>query len=111
MPTLHDTAYPRVKSTVTDKELQEVYTPTPDDVAFAERVTRLPATKVGLLVLLKTFQRLGYFLPFAQIPRQIVTHVSACLGLGEIPEGMETYDTPPDPLSPPSPDSRLSSGY
>jgi hypothetical protein len=94
MPTLHDTAYPRLKSTVTDKELQEVYTPTPDDVAFAERVTRLPATKVGLLVLLKTFQRLGYFLPFAQIPRQIVTHVSMCLGMSEIPSGIDTYDTP-----------------
>ena len=34
---LHDTAYPRFKSTLTDKDLQEVYTPTPDDVAFAER--------------------------------------------------------------------------
>jgi len=80
MPTLHDTAYPRFKNTITDKDLQEVYTPTPDDVGFAERATRIPATKVGLLVVLKTFQRLGYFPPCAQIPRRVMAHISACLG-------------------------------
>ena len=94
MPTPHDTAYPRFKSTITDKDLQEVYTPTPDDVAFAEQATRIPATKVGLLVMLKTFQRLGYFPPFAQIPRRIIAHVSTCLGLVSIPAAVDTYDAP-----------------
>jgi hypothetical protein len=93
MPTLHETAYPRLKSTLTEKDLQTVYTPTPEDVAFADRVTRLPATKVGLLVMLKTFQRLGYFLPFPQIPRRIQAHISVALGLVNIPADMETYDT------------------
>jgi len=92
MPTLHDTAYPRFKSTVTDKDLQEVYTPTADDVAFAEQATRLPVTKVGLLVWLKAFQRLGYFPPFAHIPHQISVHISGCLGLGGLPPDMDTYD-------------------
>src|SRR5262245_13982286 len=94
MPTLHETAYPRFKSTCTDKDLQDIYTPTTDDVAFAERVTRLPTTKVGLLVVLKTFQRLGYFPPFVQIPRRIIAHVSACLGLVSIPPDVATYDMP-----------------
>jgi hypothetical protein len=40
MPTLHETAYPRIKSTLTDNDLQTVYTPTSEDVALAERVTR-----------------------------------------------------------------------
>jgi hypothetical protein len=94
MPTIHDTAYPRFKSAVTDKELQEVYRPTADELAFAEQATRVPATKVGLLVLLKTFQRLGYFPPFAQIPRRIIAHISACLGLAGIPPTLDTYDAP-----------------
>jgi len=38
MPTLHETAYPRIKSTLTDNDLQTVYTPTPEDGAFAEQV-------------------------------------------------------------------------
>jgi hypothetical protein len=94
MPTIHDTAYPRFKSTVTDKELQEVYTPTAPEVAFAEQSTRVPATKVGLLALLKTFQRLGYFPPFVQIPRRIIAHLSTGLGLVSIPAAVDTYDTP-----------------
>jgi TnpA family transposase len=94
MPTLHETAYPRIKSTLADNDLQTVYTPTPEDVAFAEQVTRLPATKVGLLALLKTFQRLGYFLPFAQIPRRILTHVSTGLGFVSFPADLEPYDIP-----------------
>jgi Domain of unknown function (DUF4158) len=94
MPTLHETAYPRINSTLTDNDLQTVYTPTPEDVAFAERVTRLPAMKVGLLALLKTFQRLGYFLPFAQMPRRILTHISAGLGLVSLLTDTDTYNTP-----------------
>src|SRR5262245_49269804 len=94
MPTLHETAYPRIKSTLTDKDLQIVYTPTPEDVAFAERVTRFPATKVGVLTMLKTFQRLGYFLSFTQIPRRIVTHIRAGLGLDMLPDDVEPYETP-----------------
>jgi Domain of unknown function (DUF4158) len=94
MPTMHDTAYPRFKSTVTDQDLQAVYTPTADEMAFAEQVTRVPATKVGLLVLLKTFQRLGYFSPFAQIPRRIMAHISTCLGFVTIPSAVDMYDAP-----------------
>jgi hypothetical protein len=94
MPTLHETAYPRIKSTLTDTDLLTVYTPTPEDMAFAERVTRLPAMKVRLLAMLKTFQRLGYFLPFTQMPRRILTHISASLGLVGIPADVEPYDTP-----------------
>src|SRR5262245_61616371 len=94
MPTLHETAYPRIKSTLTDHDLQTVYTPTPEDVAFAERMTRLPATKVGFLTMLKTFQRLGYFLPLAQIPRRIRTHIRAGLGLVILPDDGELYETP-----------------
>src|SRR5262249_8992322 len=49
--------------------------------------------KVGLLVLLKTFQRLGYFVTLAEVPRRIVAHITTCAGLPAVPEGLETYDT------------------
>jgi TnpA family transposase len=93
MPAVHETAYPRLKSTMTDQELQEVYTPTPEELAFAEHPTRTVTAKVGLLVLLKTFQRLGYFLPLAQVPRRIIAHITACAGMAEIPADLATYDT------------------
>jgi hypothetical protein len=92
MPTIHETAYPRLKSTVTDKELQEIYSPTPEELAFAEHPTRSVTAKIGLLVLLKTFQRLGYFLPLVQIPHRIIAHITMCLEIPAIPAGLTRYD-------------------
>jgi hypothetical protein len=56
---IRDTAYPQLKSTPSSKELDEVYTPNFVELVWAEKRTREPAPRVGLLALLKTFQRLG----------------------------------------------------
>ena len=69
MPSASDTAYPLLKADPTDKELAEVYTPTESELAFARRRTNQPVPRIGLLLLLKTFQRLGYFVTFATDPR------------------------------------------
>ena len=45
-----------------------------------------------MLLLLKTFQRLGYFLPIAEIPQRIVRHITRSVGLTSVPEGLATYD-------------------
>jgi hypothetical protein len=58
MPYVTDTASPRLKAHPTAKELDEIYTPNLFEVVFAEERTRQPAPRVGLLLLLKTFQRL-----------------------------------------------------
>ncbi len=81
MPHPHETAYPRLKSTLTDAELAEIYTPTPEEIAFADLHTQSETAKVGVLLLLKTFQRLGYFLPIAAIPQRIVHHITRRVGL------------------------------
>ena len=44
----------------------DAYTPGLFELKFAEERTRQAAPRVGLLVLLKTFQQLGYFV--AQVP-------------------------------------------
>jgi hypothetical protein len=61
MPSASDSVYPRLKNNPSSKELHEVYTPIPSELAFARERTRQPVQRVGLLLLLKTFQRLGYF--------------------------------------------------
>lgn len=93
MPHPHETAYPRLKSTVTETELTEIYTPTVEEITFAEAHTQSETAKVGLLLLLKTFQRLGYFLPVVEIPQRIVRHITRSVGLVAVPDGLATYDT------------------
>jgi hypothetical protein len=61
MPTVHETAYPRLKSSISRRELIDHYTPTQAELELASRAAKGEAAKLSFLVLLKTFQRLGYF--------------------------------------------------
>ena len=63
MPTIHDTAYPRLKSSISEKELNEIYSPTADEFDLAHSLTNSTAMRIGFLVLLKTFQRPPTIIP------------------------------------------------
>jgi hypothetical protein len=78
---VHETAYPRRRSHLTDHELQELYTPTPDDLTCIERATKSPVASFGGLILLKTFQRLGSFLPFDDMPLHLLRHLATAMGV------------------------------
>ncbi len=47
--------------------------------------------RVGFLVLLKTFQRLGYFAPLAGMPERLVAHITKSIRLQRMPE-LSGYD-------------------
>jgi hypothetical protein len=92
MPSVSDTAYPRLKINPSAKELNELYTPTVYELAFARERARQPLQRAGLLLLLKTFQRLGYFAACVEIPAPIIRHVFRCAALADLPEQLQTYD-------------------
>ena len=92
MPSPHETAYPRLKHTLTQRELDETYMPTSEDMAFAETLTRSDTSRLGLMVLLKTFQHLGYFVQLRDVPAPIVDHIARCLGYLFVPDKLLTYD-------------------
>jgi len=58
MPGISDTAYPRLKPDPSAKELEEIYTPNLFECGWVEERTRERVPRIGLFVLLKTFQRL-----------------------------------------------------
>ncbi|SRR5258708_5931587 len=72
MTSIERTAYPRFSRAPSVKELREIYTPTPTDVAFVVTTARGPAQKFGLMILLKVYQRLGYFPKPETIPGAII---------------------------------------
>ena len=61
MPAVHETAYPRLKHSISNEELHESYTPSSDELALADEASKGTGPKICLLVLLKVFQRLDYF--------------------------------------------------
>jgi len=61
LPAVHETAYPRLKHSISNEELHESYTPSADELALVDEASKGTGPKICLLVLLKVFQRLGYF--------------------------------------------------
>jgi len=68
MVALHDTAYPRLSFNVTQDNLQRIYTPVKKERFWLERHRFTDESTVVCIVLLKCFQRLGYFPNVTDIP-------------------------------------------
>ena len=62
MTQLHETAYPRLKADPSAQDLEEVYTLTPDEIAFIDQSVKRPTARTVAFLYLKLFQRLGYFI-------------------------------------------------
>lgn len=80
MVSIERTAYPRLSKSPSGKELQRHFTPSSEERAWAERTTRAPAQRLGLLLLLKTFQFLHYFPSQEEIPSEVIVHLRESLG-------------------------------
>lgn len=81
MASLERTAYPRFPRTITLKDLQASFTPTPEELQWASGFARGADRRLALLVQLKCFQHLHHFVPVDQIPAEIVQHLSGCLSM------------------------------
>ncbi len=87
-----DTAYPRFKARLTSAELEQFYTPTDEELTFCANVTLSPTTRLGFVVLLKTFQRLGYFVPSNKVPEAIIEHIATMINRRVDRDGLHRYD-------------------
>ena len=81
MTAIERTAYPRFKSFAPVKDLTELYTPSASELAFAQTQVKSKRGLLRLLVMLKSFQRLGYFPPSEAVPPTVTLHIRACLNL------------------------------
>ncbi len=93
MPVVADTAYPRLTTNPGADELEEAFTPTAAELSFAAQRTRRVGSRLALLVWLKTFQRLGYFVPLSDVPAPIVARVASVAGLAGVADELAFYDS------------------
>lgn len=92
MPVAQETAYPRLKSSPSSKELKAIYSPTPDELLLAKQNTKNQETQLSFLILLKTFQRLGYATPIATVPPRIIQHISKICQISISSTELQEYD-------------------
>jgi len=93
MTAVERTAYPRFKSHPSAQELATLYTPTPEEVNFVQSQTRSKSGVLRLMLLLKAFQRLGYFPPSEVIPVPVITHLRSYLKLNSWVSAVSTLPT------------------
>ncbi|MEM3094244.1 MAG: Tn3 family transposase, partial [Nitrososphaera sp.] len=81
MTAMERTAYPRFKRNLSANDLATIYTPTAQEYAFVCQAARKPQLRLNLMVLLKVFQRLGYFPRLSDVPPIAVQHIQAAMHL------------------------------
>jgi len=95
MTSVERTAYPKFKQFPNAKELAELYTPTSLEINFVKSKTKSDEGCLRLMVLLKSFQRLGYFPEQELIPIAVIKHLRSCLKLQDsvnaIPSERQRY--------------------
>lgn len=84
MTAIQETAYPRFPTDIPPSELDAVYTPTSHEVQWAQRAKQ-PQQRFFLLLHLKAYQKLGFFMPSEALPTDLVQHVAQQLGLRKPP--------------------------
>jgi len=89
---IHETAYPRIRSNITEKELNNIYTPQEEDLKFVRKHTYTSVSQLGLLVFLKVFKRLGYFPTTDEIPKKVIRHIAVKSGLKRFASEINKYD-------------------
>lgn len=94
MTSIERTAYPRFKRYYTKCELKQIYTPTFEEKNFGLTHTSGETNYFNFIVLLKLFQRLGYFPELNDVPSQITEHLRKELSLEQkVKIGYETPRT------------------
>ncbi|MFB9160265.1 Tn3 family transposase [Chromobacterium violaceum] len=83
MASLERTAYPQFSRSYSPKELQQTFSLSEDESSWLKSHGRSASTRLGLAVLLKSFQHLWYFPPVESIPLEVINHIRESLGIGE----------------------------
>lgn len=92
MPKISETAYPRLNANPSRKELQQIFTPTPEEAEFSWNRTSSEIQTLRLLTWLKVFQRLGYFPSPDEVSARIIDHIADVIGVEKWSDALASYE-------------------
>lgn len=81
MTVIERTAYPKLSPNPSTQEIEERYTPTQEEIAWAKTHVRTQAGLLGWVVTLKVFQAMHYFPAPEDIPKGVIRHIRSQLKL------------------------------
>ena len=73
--------YPNLHKVTNPKGLNAFFSPTLDEITFAQEHSRQKIPRLGLLVLIKVVDYLRYFPPIKDIPYKIISHIALSAGI------------------------------
>jgi TnpA family transposase len=73
--------------------MEKIFQPTADEINFCRKKTKSPATRIGMLILLKVFQRLGYFPQLSNVDAKIIDFVAGCAKVKLCPDWLVQYES------------------
>ena len=72
MSGINDTAYPQLRTEISDQDLISVFTPTATERRFIAHAYSRATTQALIAVQLKLLQRLGYFVTMDIVPNAVI---------------------------------------
>lgn len=84
MASIDRTAYPTLAADYGKKALERDFTVTEDEIDWVNSLGRSASSRLGLCMLLKSFQALHYFADIEDIPESVTGHLRGALGLGPL---------------------------
>ncbi|GIH78197.1 hypothetical protein Plo01_46260 [Planobispora longispora] len=83
MTSIERTAYPQFKRLTSARVLHVFFTPTADEIDWAQQRATEPQALLAVVAALKCFQKMARFPSWQEIPQVVVDHVRRCLGLAD----------------------------
>jgi hypothetical protein len=81
MTSIERTAYPQFRRLTSPRVLHVFFTPTAEEIGWAQERTAGTESLFALVLTLKCFQKMARFCPLEEIPEAVTGHVRRCLGL------------------------------
>jgi hypothetical protein len=75
MSGINDTAYPQLRTEISDQDLISAFTPSATERRFIANAYRRATTQALIAVQLKMLQRLGYFVTMDIVPNAVIKHI------------------------------------
>jgi len=79
MTAIYKTVYPFLQDSYSDIELEMYFTPNIIEIDYVKANTKNKASRLNMLIMMKCFQKFGYFPTFKTIPNEIITYISKCI--------------------------------